>query len=207
MTAPVADYNSLSTPDLIKLINTEYDMVLAGDRNAFQKAIPLGQMLISLKPRAGHGSWKDWVAANCPKLSYETVALYMRLAAPDNLTKLLAASKCVSVTDLKMTITEARGILAKPKGSGGTKRSKKSQNKQPDEAGNQASTTATAPEEIVKALAPDELFDILKAHYDDEQLGKLSRLLSLHLHRPAPDSLDIPSDLRRNPPPATMQRV
>ena len=113
------NYDDLSLPDLIKLINTEYDMVLAGDRNTFQKAIPLGQMLISLKPRvAKHGKWQDWIAANCPKLSYETVALYMRLADPDNLAKLLAAGKSVTVTDLKMTIREARDVLAKPKSTG-----------------------------------------------------------------------------------------
>ena len=76
MTDEKSDFANLPTPDLVMRINSAYETILAEDRNTFQKAVPIGQMLIELRPRvAKHGEWRDWVKANCPKVSAETVRL------------------------------------------------------------------------------------------------------------------------------------
>jgi hypothetical protein len=167
--AMTTNYSELPLSDHIKLINTEYEHIDANERSNLQKAIPIGKMLIDLKPRVSEfGEWQDWVKTNLPKISYETVSLYMRFAKPDNLAKILAAGKSASVADLKMTITEASKVIAKkPTATTGTKSGKSAQaGGVPEPDGAKASAASTDPKEIILALAPDELFTILKDDAD-----------------------------------------
>jgi hypothetical protein len=202
MTASVPDFGDLSTNELAKQINDEYSVILDSERSNLQRALAIGAKLKALRPRIApnHGDWQAKLKLHCPKLSYETATLYIRLH--DNLEALEkhAAGKSVETTDL--TIEEARKAIAK-KGTGGNASggTKRQQNKKPDEPASQPSAAAPPPEEIVKALAPDKLFGILKDHYEADQLRDLERMLRVHLNsRPkaSPDAgLDIPQSLDR----------
>jgi len=176
------DYGDLSTSDLAKLINNEYELILAGERSALQKAIPIGQMLIAIRPRVTvHGKWQDELPKLCPKISYETATLYMRFADPENLAKLLAAGKSVTVTDLKLTVREARELLAKPKAEGGKgkPKTKASIKGGVEEPGNEDRPKENI-DQLLQNLAADELFAKLKEVWDDEELKSLTRLIMAH---------------------------
>ena len=107
------DYGDLSTADLVKLINSEYAGLLAGERNTFQKAITLGDALLALRKRQDHGKWQAYLAKVCPQLSYETATVYIRLA--ENREKIMAAAKEKSVAPTDLTIDLALKLLRKPK--------------------------------------------------------------------------------------------
>jgi len=194
----VKDYGEHTVSELVAMINSEHEAIVEADRTNLQRAIGVGEKLNNLKPRvAEHGEWQLWLKNNCPKISIETANLYMRLGRPDNQAKLetAAAAKSVRVTDL--TITQARGLLAKPKSD-----SKKKHTKQPEGGVEPADEPDTGSEEKVgkewlKVLAADELVSILKEFRDDEYLQELSAALAKVL--PKVDPLAIPPILQRTP--------
>jgi hypothetical protein len=170
----------LSTDELTKLINDEYSMVLASERNTLPRAKTIGEKLEVLRGRTTHGEWQTKLKGWCPKLSYETATRYIKLNKrwPD--IEKAAAAKSVKTTDL--TIDAALKLLAKPKTdkASGTNSSKggiePKDTKKPEDVGT----------EWLKALAPDELVTWLQrlhAH-DTQYLQELSAGLGRVL-RPA----------------------
>jgi hypothetical protein len=112
MTDPKA-YGELSLPDLAKLINDEYAVVLASERNNLQRALAIGEKLMWLRARAKHGEWQEKLKGWCPKLSYETATLYIRLFEKRHIWEERARAESVETTDL--TIEKVRQLLAKPR--------------------------------------------------------------------------------------------
>jgi hypothetical protein len=177
------NYGDLSTADLVKQINDEYSVILAGDRNTFQKALPIGAKLVVLLSRIKHGERKARLAELCPKVSYETATLYMRFANKlDELTKRAAAK---GVTLQELTINTARKLLANPKQATKTKNKNKNKNAQAgavEEPGDTKTTAVSAKsEDTIRNLAADELFNWVKQVWDIDKVRELSRLLQAHV--------------------------
>jgi hypothetical protein len=63
-----------------RVINNEHDQVVDASQSAFQHAITAGAKLTECKNGLPHGEWQAWLKKACPNISYETAALYMRLA-------------------------------------------------------------------------------------------------------------------------------
>src|SRR6516225_437625 len=113
MTIGTVDYGELSVPDLAKLINDEYSLVLASERNNLQRALTIGEKPVALRARAKHGEWQEKLKGWCPKLSYETATVYIRLFEKRDVWEERAKATSVEPTDL--TIEGARQLLAKSK--------------------------------------------------------------------------------------------
>ena len=153
----MTDLIDLSTAELAKLINDEYAVILANERTNLPKAMSVGEKLKVLQGKAKHGEWQTKLKAHCPKVSYETATLYIRLWDKRDKLKELAAAKSVTVTDL--TIQEARKLLATPKpndGKGATSKVPKG-GVEPGEP----RSVSVPPDKIVGELDAGELFDIL----------------------------------------------
>jgi hypothetical protein len=104
----------LSTPELVKAINEEYSLVLAAERNNLPKALAIGEKLTALRQRVKkYGEWQTKLKEWCPKISYETATLYIRLFERQDDWRAAAAAKSVEPTDL--TIDDVRQLLAKPR--------------------------------------------------------------------------------------------
>jgi hypothetical protein len=179
MTEPLSD---LGNSELIKRINDEVGIDLAAERSTYTRAVALGEMLVLLRARRNaKGGWQEYLREKCPKLAYETATLYIRLYEKQD--AILEAAKAQSVTVTDLTVRLARKLIAKPKATGTkNKKSPAGGVAEPDKS------KSTAPDDIIKALAPDELFDIVKVSWDGDQLRKLSTLLSEHIkyRRPLP---------------------
>jgi hypothetical protein len=167
--------NELGDSELIKRINEQVGIDLAADRSTYTRAVALGEMLVLLRNRRNKkGGWQEYLKEKCPKLAYETATLYIRLYEKQD--AILAAAKAQSVTVTDMTVRLARKLIAKPSGKGGGKRSGK-------EPGNQPPAPTPKLKDFLQNTAADELFEDLKAVYEEEQMRKLSTLISTHLVR------------------------
>jgi hypothetical protein len=178
--------NQLDPSELIKQINDEIDVDVADERKAYIRAIALGEKLVLLRLRRNQkGGWQDYLKEKCPKYAYETSTLHIRLFKKQP--EILAAAKAQSVTVTDLTVRLARKLIAKPKATG-TKNKKSPAGGVAEPGDTKASAPRNAPDDIIKALAPDELFDIVKVSWDSDQLRKLSTLLSEHIkyRRPLP---------------------
>lgn len=65
--------------DLIDAINCEHDLLVEGQRRGLERARRIGELLIDLKPRVGHGNWEDFVDRNFV-FAFRTAQLYTKLA-------------------------------------------------------------------------------------------------------------------------------
>ena len=88
----MTDLIDLSTAELAKLINDEYAVILANERTNLPKAMSVGEKLKVLQGKAKHGEWQTKLKAHCPKVSYETATLYIRLWDKRDKLKELAAA-------------------------------------------------------------------------------------------------------------------
>jgi hypothetical protein len=77
-------------------------------RDSVRHAIRVGELLIQVKTRLGHGNWLPWLSANCP-FSERTAQTYMRMA--NNVAK-LADSNPQRVAD--MSLRRAVKALGEP---------------------------------------------------------------------------------------------
>lgn len=177
------DYGDLSTTELTKMVNDEYGAIFENERSNLQKALAVGEKLKALRPRIApqHGEWQAKLKVHCPKISYETATLYIRLFDNREELEKAAAAKSVKTTDL--TIDEARKALAKPgkKGDGKGSSKPKSAAKAGVEPGNGTKSASLAPDQIVKDLEAGDLFDILKSVYTIDDLKELTKRLAGHL--------------------------
>src|SRR6516162_1715320 len=111
----MTDYGDLSTTELAKQINADYELILESERTTLQRYLAMGEKLIALRPRIApkHGEWQAKLKLHCPQVSYETANLCIRFVENFGKLEAYAATKNVKVTDLG--IDEARKALAKPK--------------------------------------------------------------------------------------------
>jgi hypothetical protein len=171
--------------ELVKKINDEYAVLLASERANLPRAMSIGDKLINLRRRVSkQGKWQDWLGKNFPKMSYETAALYYRLAENKEELAKRAREKSVTVTDL--TIRQARELLAKPNPNKAGSKGKKVRPGAVEEPGDaKANSPSTRPEDTIKDLDADELFILVRDNCDAEKLRKLSDLLRDHITKVA----------------------
>jgi len=184
MTIGTVDYGELSVPDLAKLINNEYGMVLASQRNNPQRALAIGEKLVALRARAKpHGEWQEKLKGWCPKLSYETATLYIRLFEKRDVWEERAKAKSVEPTDL--TIEEARQLLTKPKReSDSNSESDSDSDADGDEDEGEVSAGATpGADKVVAGLELDtgDMFEVLIKVYDLDEVTDIANRLATHL--------------------------
>jgi hypothetical protein len=65
--------------DLINKINDAHEQVRLTLKSTGQAAIKVGLLLLDAKRLSGHGSFADWICANC-NFSERTAQLYMQMA-------------------------------------------------------------------------------------------------------------------------------
>jgi hypothetical protein len=134
-------------------------------------------MLVLLRNRRNDKQgWREYLKEKCPKLSYETATLYIRLY--EKQPEILAAAKAQSVTVTDLTVRSARKLIAKPSGKG-----KPPAKKAPTGGVQEPAITPKQPPPTLKDLlsnqAADEVFAVLKDTWELDQLKDLSdRLLS-----------------------------
>jgi hypothetical protein len=192
MTSLEPDYGELSALDLAKLINDEYAQVLTSERNNLQRALVIGEKLVALRARARHGEWQKKLEEWCPKLSYETATLYIRLFEKRDVWEERARAESVEPTDL--TIERARQLLARPKpdsNSDPDSDSDSGSDGEDDEGGDDedagsAINRGEAPggaDEVVADLGLDtgDMFEVLKKVYDRDDLADIANRLATHL--------------------------
>jgi hypothetical protein len=178
------DYGELSAAELAKLINDEYGLVLASERNNLNRAKTIGEKLDALRAGTQHGEWQKKLAKWCPKLSYETANRYIKVYVRWPEIEKAAAAKSVKATDL--TIDTALKLLATPKtDSGANANTKKGPTKATKAAVEEPATdpASKSQEDIAKQYlgevwAPAELVAVLKEVRDDEYLAGLSAALA-----------------------------
>jgi|SRR6516165_2835344 hypothetical protein len=195
----------LATDALAKLINDEYAVILNAERANLPKAQAIGEKLKVLQSKAKHGEWRDKLTTCCPKVSYETATLYIRLWDKREKLAELAAAKSVTVTDL--TIQEARKLLATPKADNGDKgKSAKVARGAVAEPGNEPRPARLPPDEQLRRLELDygDMFEGLKCVYDYDDLMHIAERLAEHLKmRLVPLSQQPLSSTMGPPPPST----
>jgi hypothetical protein len=186
-----ANYGELSVIELTQKVNEEYYQIYSHDRTDYPRAVMIGEMLNNIRPRvAKHGQWQNWLKENCPKISYETANIYMRVAKGQVRILKAAAAKNVAATDL--TIAFARDVLNTPKPKGEMKK----EPKQP-ELPTKSSTPVggVMPDDAdgedggyndddfavdLANRAADEIFPLLKC-WDVDELRKLHALIGDHI--------------------------
>ena len=176
------DYGDLSTTELVKQINDEYAAILADERTYLKKALSLGEKLIALRPRIApdHGQWQAKLKLHCQAVSYEKANLCIRFVENFDKLEAYAASKNVKVTDLG--IDEARKALAKPKSDPNESAAGKAA-KAAVEPASEPPPPNGPPDQVVKDLELDDgdMFEVLKATYEQDDLMKLTQRLAQHL--------------------------
>jgi Protein of unknown function (DUF3102) len=181
---------SLGEPDLIKKANEEYSAILQHDRMDYPHAITIGEVLNELKRRkvVPHGEWQSYLKSRCPKISYETAIRYMRIAKPDNQSKIVRAVEDKSVAATDLTIAWAEQFLAKPRQAKPQKETKQQQlpSKSATSLGGVMPSGgvgggASDFEAALKNWASDELFPKLRDTWEMNELQKLHALLGQHI--------------------------
>jgi hypothetical protein len=170
------DYSDLSATDLAKQINADYAVILAGERKTLQLALPIGEKLAALRARAKHGEWKTKLAKWCPNLSYETATVYIRLWEERAVWEARARAKNVEPTDL--TIEGARKLLAKSRSDDSD------DSDEADDAGDDEDGVASPGADTIVAdleLDAGDMFEVLKAIYDRDDLLDITKRLATHL--------------------------
>jgi hypothetical protein len=179
----MSDYGDLSTTELAKQINADYDLILESERTTLQRYLAMGEKLIALRPRIApkHGEWQAKLKVCCPQVSYETANLCIRFV--ENLDKLepYAATKNVQVTDLD--IDEARKALAKPKSNTDKGKPASAVKGAVAEPGNEPKPRSVAPDVALEGLETDEVFDTLQNVYENrrDELFELTKRLAASL--------------------------
>jgi len=181
------------------LINAAHRAVVQANKTSIEKAIEAGTILRACKDSVGHGAWSKWLYDNCRDISDETARLYMRLADPENSDKLEAAAKQNGNAVADLSVRGAAKMLAKPQTAEqkAARAAARAAKKEEADAAffRQIGSNVT---ELLKALAPDEVFNALRdAHWEIEKLRELANLLNAHLKKLT--ELDIPTALQRTP--------
>jgi hypothetical protein len=187
-----ASYAELGVPELVKKVNEVYEQIHLHDRTNYPRAVMIGEMLNDIRPRvAKHGAWQNWLREHCPKISYETANIYMRIATKQNIILAEAGRKNVAATDL--TIALARELLTKPRKPEPEPEPESGdeidgEDEESDDSGGEgvvrkAAAIALAPDTVVRDLELEagDMYEILKSIYDKEDLLVITNRLAAHL--------------------------
>jgi hypothetical protein len=69
----------LATPDLVRAINAEYEVILGSERANLPRALVIAEKLNALRARTIRGQWKVKFDAFNLKISYQTASNYLRV--------------------------------------------------------------------------------------------------------------------------------
>lgn len=103
--------------DLQAIVSMHYDYLKAQLVNA----IEIGDKLIPIKAKVGHGKWLDWIKAYLPQISPRSISLYVRLSEyrlflerefKFNLTKPLTLKNVPTIDDADKAIRMKEGNKA-----------------------------------------------------------------------------------------------
>jgi hypothetical protein len=91
-------------------INTEYEAILKADQNMkamcdnnVNRAITVGDMLLTVKQAVGYGNWLPWLTTKCPNIPERTAQRWMNLAKK----KEVLAERMKSATMADLTLKQA----------------------------------------------------------------------------------------------------
>jgi hypothetical protein len=165
----MTDYSDLSTTELAKQINADYDLILESERTTLQRYLAMGEKLIALRPRIApkHGGWQAKLKLCCPQVSYETARLCIRFVEHLDKLETYAAAKSVKVTEIG--IDEARKALAKPKSNADKGKPTSVVKGGVAEPGNEPTPRSLAPDAALEGLETDEVFHTLQNVYENRQ--------------------------------------
>jgi hypothetical protein len=141
-------------------IMTAYKAAMRVEGEALKAAMECGKYLNLAKEnvKADRGKWLPWLKANCPEISQQTASLYMRLADPENLDKLVGVK----------TIRDADKALRQSGGDGdGDSNDDAGGDDNDDNADDETNNTL-----LKKSGASPDLTDLLKAAVDVDEIGK-----------------------------------
>jgi hypothetical protein len=178
------DYADLTTKDIAKQINDEYSVILANEKANLPRALAIGEKLMWLRARVIHGEWQTKLKEYCPKISYETATLYIRLFERQMDWRAAAAGKGVEPTDL--TIDEARKLLAKPKAADdddddGKPTVEAMIAKQTANAEAEAAALEDVDLDAARRQRVDKTVEVLMRTYPQDELLDLTEKLAKHL--------------------------
>jgi hypothetical protein len=191
-------------------IMTAYKAAMRVEGEALKAAMECGKYLNLAKEnvKADKGKWLPWLKQNCPEISQQTASLYMRLADPDNLDKLVGV-KTIRDADKALRQSsqhedseedddaeETNNALLK---SGSPDLKALMENCGADEIGI-ALRDADKLEEVathsITKLSPDKVYDALTKAWPADQLRDLIKRLSAFVE-----------SLAATPPPPTAPSV
>jgi hypothetical protein len=187
-TKPVEVLPPIDLRTLAIKINAAHKAVVDGAKSALTNAIAAGEALIAAKAAVADGTWLRWLRDNCT-VSERTAQLYMQVAENKRQLEIEATNRSATIAD--QTLNEAIRSLRARKPT-----KKKPKQEEPpksvvlgsvDAPHKQAEPTI---DDYITNTAADELFPILRQHYDAEQLTKLADLISNHLAGDIPAPLD-----------------
>jgi hypothetical protein len=75
MTDPVSE----KAMSLVGPINKAYNDLKTSYRTSLTHALELGRLLVIAHEAVGKNGWKDYLAKNCPQVTYRTATVYMQL--------------------------------------------------------------------------------------------------------------------------------
>jgi hypothetical protein len=156
-------------------IMTAYKAAMRVEGEALKAAIECGKYLNLAKEnvKADKGKWLPWLKQNCPEISQQTASLYVRLADPENLDKLVGVK----------TIRDADKALRQSSQDEGSDDDDETNNALLVEDECEEVTALRASEDLVsllKNVGPDEVATAIKqADWGVEDLRKLISLLTI----------------------------
>jgi hypothetical protein len=95
--------------EIVLDIRTTETALIASTRTTLEHARRIGELLIEAKKIVPHGGWAAWVKANCA-FAQRQAEVYRQIAK--------GWAKLEKYKDRGLSLTEARDILARPKGKG-----------------------------------------------------------------------------------------
>jgi hypothetical protein len=168
----------INLPALAKQINENHREILRDAKNMVVKAIAAGEALIAVKAALSVGEWLPWIRDNLT-ISDRTAQRWMQAAAYKRQLETEANYRSATLAD--QSVNEMMRMLQARKPS-----KKKPKLEEPPTGLVLGGVDAPKREEpslddYITNTAADELFPILREHYDAEQLIKLAGLINGHL--------------------------
>jgi Protein of unknown function (DUF3102) len=170
-----------------QLIIAAHRQVVQANKTSIEKALEAGEILRACKKSVGHGAWSKWLHDNCREISEETARLYMRLADPENASKLEEAAKQNgnAVADLSVR-GAAKLIRAEPTEEQEAARETRKADKERAKAVDDAARAAALIPKQLRRMDVDDVLRLLTSTFDDDYLDTLMEALRKHLKEEAP---------------------
>jgi hypothetical protein len=175
-----------TSADTVEQILVEHRAVIEAGNAGLEHAIAAGKLLRVMRETVKKEKkikWADWLEKNCPGISDRTDRLYRHLAEHERAI-LKAAGKDFGNGVAECSVRGAVKLIAKPRTS-------------PRHKSPTAPASSPDPEQIIEALAADEVEDIISRKWDEEKRDVLRSKLGrpddletlLQDQTPAPEML------------------